>query len=220
MLYCFQINSRRKKWEFLISLKNSRIFDSSLVLFYNEKIFSASVVFLAAVTLAACSNNHSSVTSKSSESKAASSSVKKSSKSSSKASNSSSSSTSSSANLETPDFVLVTDEEIANATTIGDLKTVYNKLADNYIKYSGEIREKLPESERADFDKEAEEGLKAFEESKQTLSDQLSQYGSDDLEVPAEVRDPFLQNLKEKRDKLVNVLKMSYIFVSNMPKKQ
>jgi len=185
-----------------------------------KKIFSASVIFLAAVTLAACSNNHSSVTSKSSESKAASSSVKKSSKSSSKASNSSSSSTSSSANLETPDFVLVTDEEIANATTIGDLKTVYNKLADNYIKYSGEIREKLPESERADFDKEAEEGLKAFEESKQTLSDQLSQYGSDDLEVPAEVRDPFLQNLKEKRDKLVNVLKMSYIFVSNMPKKQ
>ena len=115
---------------------------------------------------------------------------------------------------------MVTDEEIANATTIGDLKTVYNKLADNYIKYSGEIKEKLSESERADFDKEAEEGLKAFEESKQTLSDQLSQYGSDDLEVPAEVRDPFLQNLKEKRDKLVNVLKMSYIFVSNMPKKQ
>ena len=115
---------------------------------------------------------------------------------------------------------MVTDEEIANATTIGDLKTVYNKLADNYIKYSGEIREKLPESERADFDKEAEAGLRAFEESKQTLSDQLSQYGSDDLEVPAEVRDPFLQNLKEKRDKLVNVLKMSYIFVSNMPKKQ
>ena len=185
-----------------------------------KKIFSASVVLLAAVTLAACSNNHSSVTSKSSESKATSSSVKKSSKSSSKASNSSSSSTSSSANLETPDFVLVTDEEIASATTIGDLKTVYNKLADNYIKYSGEIKEKLSESERADFDKEAEEGLKAFEESKQTLSDQLSQYGSDDLEVPAEVRDPFLQNLKEKRDKLVNVLKMSYLFVSNMPKKQ
>lgn len=182
-----------------------------------KKIFSASVALLAAVTLAACSNNHSSVTSKSSESKAASSSVKKSSKSSSKES---SSSTSSSANLETPDFVLVTDEEIANATTIGDLKTVYNKLADNYIKYSGEIKEKLSESERADFDKEAEEGLKAFEESKQTLSDQLSQYGSDDLEVPAEVRDPFLQNLKEKRDKLVSVLKMSYIFVSNMPKKQ
>lgn len=187
-----------------------------------KKIFSSSVALLAAVTLAACSNNHSSVTSKSSESKAASSSssVKKYSKSSSKESNSSSSSTSSSANLETPDFVLVTDEEIANATTIGDLKTVYNKLADNYIKYSGEIKEKLPESERADFDQEAEEGLKAFEESKQTLSDQLSQYGSDDLEVPAEVRDPFLQNLKEKRDKLVNVLKMSYIFVSNMPKKQ
>ena len=115
---------------------------------------------------------------------------------------------------------MVTDEEIASATTIGDLKTVYNKLADNYIKYSGEIKEKLPESERADFDKEAEASLKAFEESKQTLSDQLSQYGSDDLEVPAEVRDPFLQNLKEKRDKLVNVLKMSYLFVSIMPKKQ
>ena len=115
-----------------------------------KKIFSASVVLLAAVTLAACSNNHSSVTSKSSESKAASSSVKKSSKSSSKESNSSSSSTSSSANLETPDFVLVTDEEIA----------------------------------------------------------------------PTEVRDPFLQSVKEKRDKLVNVLKMSYLFVSNMPKKQ
>lgn len=185
-----------------------------------KKIFLASVALLAAVTLAACSNNHSSVTSKSSESKAASSSVKKSSKSSSKESNSSSSSTSSSANLETPDFVLVTDEEIANATTIGDLKTVYNKLADNYIKYSGEIREKLPESERADFDKEAETALKAFEESKQTLSDQLSQFGPDDLEVPAEVRDPFLQSVKEKRDKLVNVLKMSYLFVSNMPKKQ
>ena len=182
-----------------------------------KKIFSASVALLAAVTLAACSNNHSSVTSKSSESKAASSSVKKSS--SSKESNSSSSSTSSSANLETPDFVLVTDEEIANATTIGDLKTVYNKLADNYIKYSGEIREKLPESERADFDKEAETALKAFEESKQTLSNQLSQFGPDDLDVPAEVRDPFLQSVKEKRDKLVNVLKMSYLFVSNMPKK-
>ena len=121
-----------------------------------KKFFSASVALLAAVTLVACSNNHSSVSSKSSESKAASSSVKKSSKSSSKESNSSSSSTSSSANLETPDFVLVTDEEITNATTIGDLKTVYNKLADNYIKYSGEIKEKLPESERADFDKEAE----------------------------------------------------------------
>lgn len=183
-----------------------------------KKIFSASVALLATVTLAACSNNHSSVTSKSSESKAASSSssVKKYSKSSSKKSNSS---TSSSANLETPDFVLVTDEEIANATTIGDLKTVYNKLADNYIKYSGEIREKLPESERTDFDKEAETALKAFEESKQTLSDQLSQFGPDELEVPAEVRDPFLQSVKEKRDKLVNVLKMSYIFVSNMPKK-
>lgn len=185
-----------------------------------KKIFSASVALLATVTLAACSNNHSSVTSKSSESKAASSSVKKSSKSSSKESNSSSSSTSSGVNLETPDFVLVTDEELANAMTIGDLKAVYNKLADNYIKYSAEIREKLPESERADFDKEAETGLKAFEESKQTLSDQLSQFGTDDLEVPAEVRDPFLQSLKEKRDKLVSVLKMSYMFVSNMPKKQ
>lgn len=185
-----------------------------------KKIFSASVALLATVTLAACSNNHSSVTSKSSESKAASSSVKKSSKSSSKESNSSSSSTSSSANLETPDFVLVTDEEIANATTIGDLKTVYNKLADNYIKYSGEIREKLPESERAEFDKGAETGLKALEESKQTISDQLSQFGTDDLEVPAEVRDSFLQSLKENRDKLVSVLKMSYLFVSNMPKKQ
>lgn len=185
-----------------------------------KKIFSASVALLATVTLAACSNNHSSVTSKSSESKAASSPVKKSSKSSSKESNSSSSSTSSSANLETPDFVLVTDEELANAKTIGDLKAVYNKLADNYIKYSAEIREKLPESERPEFDKGAETGLKAFEESKQTLSDQLSQFGTDDLEVPAEVRDPFLQSVKEKRDKLVSVLKMSYMFVSNMPKKQ
>lgn len=51
-------------------------------------------------------------------------------------------------------------------------------------------------------------------------SDQLSQFGPDELEVPAEVRDPFLQSVKEKRDKLVNVLKMSYLFVSNMPKKQ
>jgi len=38
------------------------------------------------------------------------------------------------------------------------LKTEYNKLAGNYIQYSGEIKEKLPESARADFDQEAEEG--------------------------------------------------------------
>ena len=182
-----------------------------------KKIISISFIFLVAMTLAACTNNNSSVQSKTEESKAASSSVKNSSK---ESSSSSDSSTSSSVNLETPDFVLATDEEIDNARTIGDLKALYSKVADNYIKYSNEIREKLPASGKVGFDQEAGDSLKALEESKQTFSDQLSQYGSDDMEIPEENRNPYLQRMKETRDKMTNILKVSYIMASNLSKKE
>ncbi|KXT84530.1 hypothetical protein STRDD11_00921 [Streptococcus sp. DD11] len=188
-----------------------------------KKIFSISLALLAAATLAACANGKLSVPSKSSESKASSSSVKpssKASKSSPSSSSSSDSSTSSSVNLETPDFVLITDEEIANVRTLGDLKGLYNNLVDNYIRYSKEIREKLPDSEKSGFDNEAQASLQEFEASKQTFSDNLSQYGPDDLEVSAEAIEPYLQRMRETRDKLANILKLSYMLASNASKKQ
>lgn len=187
-----------------------------------KKIISASLALLAAVTLAACANNSSSAKAKPSDSKASTSSVKKSSSKSSKSSSSSTSSSSSSSsskvNLETPEFVLFTDEELANARTVGDFKNLYSIMTDNYIKYSKENREKFEEPSSSEFVQQTEEILKQMEANKQTFSDNLSQLGPDEQEVPADVRDTLLQDFTEKKDKLVNILKLNYMLSSNLPK--
>ncbi|MCY7144280.1 hypothetical protein MK512_11065, partial [Streptococcus gordonii] len=92
-----------------------------------KKIVTASVALLSLITLAACSGKS---TSESSEK--ASSSVEKTSTSKSSSSSSETSSKTASSDLKTPEIVLLTDEEIDNAKTIGDMKALFGKLIDNY----------------------------------------------------------------------------------------
>ena len=95
-----------------------------------KKILTAGVALLSVATLAACSGKTAS-NSSSKDAKASSSKVEKSSTSTSK---SKSSSKSSKTSVDIPEIVLLTDEEIDNAKTIGDMKSLYNKLVDNYKK--------------------------------------------------------------------------------------
>lgn len=102
-----------------------------------KKIVTASVALLSVITLAACSGKS---TSESSDK--ASSSVEKTSTSKSSSSSSETSSKTASSDLKTPEIVLLTDEEIDNAKTIGDMKALFGKLIDNYKKYITEIDRK------------------------------------------------------------------------------
>ena len=95
-----------------------------------KKLLTAGVALLSVATLAACSGKTASESS-SKDAKASSSKVEKSSTSESKSSSSSKTSKSS---VDVPEIVLLTDEEIDNAKTIGDMKSLYSKLVDNYKK--------------------------------------------------------------------------------------
>ena len=100
-----------------------------------KKLLTAGVALLSVATLAACSGKTASESS-SKDAKASSSKVEKSSK-------------SATSSVKIPEIVLLTDEEIDNAKTIGDMKTLYSKLVDNYKKYAQDLGDQIPESHRS-----------------------------------------------------------------------
>lgn len=120
-----------------------------------KKLLTAGVALLSVATLAACSGKTASESS-SKDSKASSSKVEKSSTSESKSSSSSKSATSS---VDIPEIVLLTDDEIDNAKTLGDMKTIYGKMIDNYTKYLKEIGDKIPASGKEAYNKQVDAGI-------------------------------------------------------------
>ena len=168
-----------------------------------KKLLTAGVALLSVATLAACSGKTASESS-SKDAKASSSKVEKSSTSKSKSSSSSKTS------VEIPEVVLLTDEEIDNAKTIGDFKNLYTKLIDNYKKYAQDIGQKMPASQRDSYNQQVEPAMKAMDESKTQFDTMLSSAGSDDTVVPDQGRTPFLQQIKTSRDSLKKILDSVY----------
>ena len=171
-----------------------------------KKLLTAGVALLSVATLAACSGKTASESS-SKDSKASSSKVEKSSTSESKSSSSSKSATSS---VDIPEIVLLTDDEIDNAKTIGDMKTLYSKLVDNYKKYAQDIGDQIPESLRSKYTQQVEPALKTLDESKTQFDTALSTGGSDDTVVPEQGRTAFAQQLKSGRDTMKQALESAY----------
>ena len=170
-----------------------------------KKIVTASVALLSVITLAACSGKS---TSESSEK--ASSSVEKTSTSKNKSSSSETSSKTASSDLKTPEIVLLTDEEIDNAKTIGDMKALFGKLIDNYKKYITEIGNKVPEAGKEAYNQQVEPAIESMETSRETFNDTLSSAGSDDTEVPEQNRALFAQQLKTGRDAMKKAIEGAY----------
>lgn len=175
-----------------------------------KKLLTAGVALLSVATLAACSGKTASESSNK-EAKASSSKVEKSSTSTSK---SKSSSKSSKTSVEIPEVVLLTDEEIDNAKTIGDMKSLYSKLVDNYKKNAHDIGQQIPEAQRATYTKQVEPALKTLDESKTQFDTALSTGGSDDTVVPEQGRTAFAQQLKSSRDAMEQALETAYQAIS------
>ena len=171
-----------------------------------KKILTAGVALLSVAALAACSGKTAS-NSSSKDAKASSSKVEKSSTSTSK---SKSSSKSSKTSVDIPEIVLLTDEEIDKAQTIGDMKALYIKLVDNYKKYAHDLGEQIPKSYRSAYTNQVEPALKTLDESKTQFDTALSAGGSDDTLVPEQGRTPFLQQIRTARDSMTNILKGVY----------
>lgn len=171
-----------------------------------KKILTAGVALLSVATLAACSGKTAS-NSSSKDAKASSSKVEKSSTSESK---SKSSSKSSKTSVDIPEIVLLTDEEIDNAKTLGDMKTIYGKMIDNYTKYVKEIGDKMPESGKDAYNQQVAPGLQSMETARKTFNDTLSAAGSDDTVVPEQARSQFAQQLKNARDIAQKALEGAY----------
>ena len=171
-----------------------------------KKILTAGVALLSVATLAACSGKTASQSS-SKDAKASSSKVEKSSTSESKSSSSSKTSKSS---VEIPEIVLLTDEEIDNAKTLGDMKTIYGKMIDNYTKYVKEIGDKMPESGKDAYNQQVAPGIQSMETARKTFNDTLSAAGSDDTVVPEQARSQFAQQLKNARDIAQKALEGAY----------
>ena len=96
-----------------------------------KKLLTAGVALLSVATLAACSGKTASESS-SKDAKASSSKVEKSSTSESKSSSSSKSSKSATSSTNIPEIVLLTDEEIDSAKTIGDIRNMRKILANKF----------------------------------------------------------------------------------------
>lgn len=171
-----------------------------------KKLLTAGVALLSVATLAACSGKTASESSNK-EAKASSSKVEKSSTSESKSSSSSKTSKSS---VDVPEVVLLTDEEIDNAKTIGDFKNLYGKLVDSYKKYAQDIGQQIPEAQRAAYTQQVEPAIKALDESKTQFNTTLSTAGSDDTLVPEQGRTPFLQQIRTARDSMTSILEGVY----------
>jgi len=166
-----------------------------------KKLLTAGVALLSVATLAACSGKTASESS-SKDAKASSSKVEKSS--------SSKSSKSATSSVKIPEIVLLTDDEIDNAKTIGDMKTLYSKLVDNYKKYAQDIGDQIPESLRSKYTQQVEPALKTLDESKTQFDTALSTGGSDDTVVPEQGRTVFVQQLKSGRDTMKQALESAY----------
>ena len=170
-----------------------------------KKIITASVALLSIITLAACSGK---TTSDSSEK--ASSSVEKTSTSKNKSSSSETSSKTASSEAAIPEIVLLTDEEIDNAKTIGDMKALFSKLIDNYKKYIDEIGSKVPEAGKEAYNQQVEPAIQSMETSRETFNNTLSAAGPDDTVVPEQSRNLFLQQLKTGRDTMKKAIEGAY----------
>ena len=168
-----------------------------------KKLLTAGVALLSVATLAACSGKTASESS-SKDAKASSSKVEKSSTSKSKSSSSSKTS------VEIPEVVLLTDEEIDNAKTLGDMKTIYGKMIDNYTKYVKEIGDKIPASGKDAYNKQVDPAIQSMETARKTFNDTLSAAGSDDTVVPEQARSQFAQQLKNARDIAQKALEGAY----------
>ena len=199
-----------------------------------KKIVASGITLLSVLTLVACSGNQtakpkassekssSKVEKKSSSSKKTSSSKKKSFSSkkfelTDDTSSSSSQSTSGSgAQATTPEVVLVTDQEIENAKTIGDIKALYAKLAENYKKYANELGEKLPKSEQESYFKALEPGIKKMDEELASVNETLAQFGDDTTLFPEENRAAFIEAFKATRDTMTNAMVSGYKLVAGL----
>ena len=197
-----------------------------------KKLVASGITLLSVLTLVACSGNQTAkpkASSEKSSSKVEKSSSKKSSSSKKKSSSSkkfeltddtsssSSQSTSGSgAQATTPEVVLVTDQEIENAKTIGDIKALYAKLAENYKKYANELGEKLPKSEQESYFKALEPGIKKMDEELASVNETLAQFGDDTTLFPEEHRAAFIETFKATRDTMTNALVSAYKLVGGL----
>lgn len=199
-----------------------------------KKLVASGITLLSVLTLVACSGNQtakpkdssekssSKVEKKSSSSKKTSSSKKKSSSSKKfeltddTSSSSSQSSSGSGAQSTAPEVVLLTDQEIENAKTIGDIKALYAKLAETYKKYANELGEKLPKSEQDDYFKALEPGIKKMDEELASVNETLTQFGDDTTLFPEEHRAAFIEAFKATRDTMTNALVTAYKFVGGL----
>ena len=197
-----------------------------------KKLVASGITLLSVLTLVACSGNQTAkpkASSEKSSSKVEKSSSKKSSSSKKKSSSSkkfeltddtsssSSQSTSGSgAQATAPEVVLVTDQEIENAKTIGDIKGLYAKLAENYKKHANELGEKLPKSEQESYFKTLEPGIKKMDEELASVNETLAQFGDDTTLFPEEHRAAFIETFKATRDTMTNALVSAYKLVGGL----
>lgn len=197
-----------------------------------KKLVASGITLLSALTLVACSGNQTAKPKASSEkssskvektsSKKSSSSKKKSSSSKKfeltddTSSSSSQSSSGSGAQATAPEVVLVTDQEIENAKTIGEIKGLYAKLAENYKKHANELGEKLPKSEQESYFKALEPGIKKMDEELASLNETLAQFGDDTTLFPEEHRAAFVESFKATRDTMTNALVTAYKLVGGL----
>ena len=197
-----------------------------------NKLVASGITLLSVLTLVACSGNQTAkpkASSEKSSSKVEKSSSKKSSSSKKKSSSSkkfeltddtsssSSQSTSGSgAQATAPEVVLVTDQEIENAKTLGEIKALYAKLAENYKKHANELGEKLPKSEQESYFKALEPGIKKMDEELASVNETLAQFGDDTALFPEEHRAAFIETFKATRDTMTNALVSAYKLVGGL----
>ena len=197
-----------------------------------KKLVASGITLLSVLTLVACSGNQTAkpkASSEKSSSKVEKSSSKKSSSSKKKSfsskkfeltddtsSSSSQSSSGSGAQATAPEVVLVTDQEIENAKTLGEIKALYAKLAENYKKHANELGEKLPKSEQESYFKTLEPGIKKMDEELASVNETLTQFGDDTTLFPEEHRAAFIEAFKATRDTMTNALVTAYKFVGGL----
>ena len=160
-----------------------------------KKLLTVGLVLLLVATLAACGNKSSDSASKASSS----------------TEQTSASSKTDNSKTNTSEVTLLTDEEIDNAKTVGDVKTLFDKLIDNYKKYIEENGAKVPE---AVYKQQVEPVLKSLETSRKVANDGLSSVGSDDTEMPEELRTAYLQYMKPARDAVKQAIESASKIVS------
>lgn len=185
-----------------------------------KKLVASGITLLSVLTLVACSGNQTAKpkasSEKSSSSKKKSSSSKKFELTDDTSSSSSQSTSGSGAQATAPEVVLVTDQEIENAKTIGDIKGLYAKLAENYKKHANELGEKLPKSEQESYFKTLEPGIKKMDEELASVNETLTQFGDDTTLFPEEHRAAFIEAFKATRDTMTNALVTAYKFVGGL----